>query len=522
MARIDNLNNFLSDVAAAIKEKTGLTAITPAEFDTAINGISTGIEPIGTTKNYYVYQGQTITEGQFIELVDGVSTMETGNTPWNMIADGTRAMSWSTLWLTDDNLIVFWEDNNNKFWLTLCKMNGPVITRTITSLFAAFASGEALPLGNMYKISSNEFYICYGGNVSYMRLEGETFFEGERTELHSGCLTKPPITIGNAGGTVANIMYGQSSASSYKVWCERGIYADSSDNYSIRNNGSNMVAYSSSATFIASYDLSLQAACTANDRIIVFAKIGSGTKTVNDASCAAGWYAMNLPMTNDSNSSYGWGSITQLSTSGNYKFMFAANNPSYGWGLKAVDSATSGYQDLQAFKITTGTTTISMTTSIVKLIDAQLDDISTFIFAPISSTQFVIMWQADYIPTGGYRGPWFAKVVTQSSSGFTHGTTLTLSQPYRFNDEGDYIPNITVLNGNKVMLTTNAYSNDSLRVKMLKISGNTISETDTYPLLETQAKIATTANVNGLAKTSGTGGSATTHAEQVTVYVPNV
>ena len=43
MARIDTLGNFLTDVATAIKSKTGKTdTITPANFDTEIESIETG------------------------------------------------------------------------------------------------------------------------------------------------------------------------------------------------------------------------------------------------------------------------------------------------------------------------------------------------------------------------------------------------------------------------------------------------------------------------------------------------
>lgn len=53
MARIDNLSNFLTDVATSIKAKTGSTeTLTPAEFDTAIASIegsgTGGITPVGT------------------------------------------------------------------------------------------------------------------------------------------------------------------------------------------------------------------------------------------------------------------------------------------------------------------------------------------------------------------------------------------------------------------------------------------------------------------------------------------
>lgn len=49
MARIDNLSNFLTDVAGAIRTKTGGTAsILPVNYDTEILSIETGITPTGT------------------------------------------------------------------------------------------------------------------------------------------------------------------------------------------------------------------------------------------------------------------------------------------------------------------------------------------------------------------------------------------------------------------------------------------------------------------------------------------
>lgn len=67
MARIDTLANFLTDVATAIKNKTGKTdAITPANFDTEIESIETGGG--SATKyaprciSFYGYTGTELTE----------------------------------------------------------------------------------------------------------------------------------------------------------------------------------------------------------------------------------------------------------------------------------------------------------------------------------------------------------------------------------------------------------------------------------------------------------------------------
>lgn len=54
MARIDNLNNFLTDVADSIREKKGTTELIPASaFDTEIDSISGGVD----INDYYVTSG---------------------------------------------------------------------------------------------------------------------------------------------------------------------------------------------------------------------------------------------------------------------------------------------------------------------------------------------------------------------------------------------------------------------------------------------------------------------------------
>ena len=54
MARIDNLNNFLTDVADSIREKKGTTELIPASaFDTEIDSISGGVD----INDYYLTSG---------------------------------------------------------------------------------------------------------------------------------------------------------------------------------------------------------------------------------------------------------------------------------------------------------------------------------------------------------------------------------------------------------------------------------------------------------------------------------
>lgn len=79
MARTDNLNNFLTDVADAIRTKTGGTEqIQASQFDTEIESINTGITPNGIVESYYAYAGENISAGDFVQFINGAASTETG------------------------------------------------------------------------------------------------------------------------------------------------------------------------------------------------------------------------------------------------------------------------------------------------------------------------------------------------------------------------------------------------------------------------------------------------------------
>lgn len=68
MARSDNLPNFNTDIANAIRNKTGTTEpILASEFDTKIREIETGTGINGEVATYTA--GGTVTRGKFVKLV---------------------------------------------------------------------------------------------------------------------------------------------------------------------------------------------------------------------------------------------------------------------------------------------------------------------------------------------------------------------------------------------------------------------------------------------------------------------
>lgn len=70
MARTDNIANFCTDIAEAIREKTGTTEQIPAvEFDNKINEINAGIDIDGIIKEYEIASNGNVNAGDFVKYI---------------------------------------------------------------------------------------------------------------------------------------------------------------------------------------------------------------------------------------------------------------------------------------------------------------------------------------------------------------------------------------------------------------------------------------------------------------------
>ena len=97
MARIDNLNNFLTDVAGAIREKTGKKdAINPASFDTEILGIQAQAGDLWLVKNGIEQEYNT--KGSTFTFQDGdtrVGSLTSGDGYTSICAKIWSAWEWT-------------------------------------------------------------------------------------------------------------------------------------------------------------------------------------------------------------------------------------------------------------------------------------------------------------------------------------------------------------------------------------------------------------------------------------------
>ena len=76
MARTNNLKNYLTDVAEAIREKTNTTEqINANEFDTKINEISANVDINGLIKQYEVEVGGSVSLGDFVTFMNDKITI---------------------------------------------------------------------------------------------------------------------------------------------------------------------------------------------------------------------------------------------------------------------------------------------------------------------------------------------------------------------------------------------------------------------------------------------------------------
>jgi hypothetical protein len=228
MARIDNLNNFLTDVAGAIKNKTGVTSITPANFDTAINNISTGIEVNGAEQDYYVYTGETVKPGDFCEYVDGIGERNAsifGPTPYNDTTNTEvmrRIGNTNKFILTHSGGLTIAELNNGEFtYGTPCSYTstsqsfGCLLSEKYFLTYY-WSSGTSKPRIYAYKI--NGFTIKEIGSVQYSNSTETAAFMGIRRLTDTTALALTSYAIFVVSVSDSSITMGSTISSPYSSY----------------------------------------------------------------------------------------------------------------------------------------------------------------------------------------------------------------------------------------------------------------------------------------------------------------
>ncbi len=533
MARIDNLNHFLTDVAFAIKEKTGMTVITPANFDTAINNISTGVTPNGTLKNYYVAANSTVNAGDFVEVVQGISSLATGASTLATIYDGepgggnrTREGGIQAYKLDDTHMLfayhVYIEDG---LFAVIGELKYGNILLGEPMLIASTSSGEP---HYMKLLGNGDLVLCHGtGHMVFLHYEGNQLFyinnytiEDEGTvkmvysENPDGTLnalggrtftyTATGITKTNVPSLETSISFTKDSYGTYEPESVMSYTMGGDSDYESKNTAANPMCFA-----------------VANQYCLVINQLSSSAIEEGSKVGTTGIYARMMDASSQDRDC-GWDLMTLWTGSGYNKVRyFIYPGASYGWMLVREDTTTGSeadgddYYTLKAYKLTFSGTVVSRASSPVTVSSSLREAFMYYEVMPISSTQALFEHYSYYSPY-----PINCAVLTASSSTVSMGAMTTIS----FNSErveGE-LDHITPLTSSSFVLNTCGYTNERYYAKPLYYSGSVITEQTKVANYEEQVRPATTLQCAGLAQTQGTGGNDTAHNQQVSIYVPTV
>lgn len=522
MARIDNLNHFLTDVATSIKNKAGLTEITPANFDTAINNISTGLTPNGNIEEYYVYQGQTINKGDFVYSTTGIGSLSTGESAWSKTGGlGAQEEGIKGLFLTEDLLVYAWCDSDANLYVGMAKVMQDNFITFYKQLIMTNTPSESC--NGFAKLSDTEFILCWDGYGVYGRVEGEGIFFGEMTLIEANITSAAQTAIYSSADNSYRAWLGHhKTTSNTKIYHDDAINVDPASNYEITMGISAVIADNASpGTAISasgSYLRNLQG-YVMTDKCLCCMYIKSSAVIDKDTSATMGTTAM-YGVIMDRNESEYFGNLTQMVATdySTFKLLYPLADNDWCYAVTAASD-----ESITLHKIVTSGETIT-TTSTSNFIAIQPDEVSCFITAPMDSSSAILAWPlyGYYYNASTYHTPLAFTVVTMTSSGASAGTVYILpSIPERL---CRYPNDATIIkrNDTSFALLTRGYTSDEIYIKMLSRSGKVITSNMSIGSLETQvAKVAAGGTCKGIAKTSGTGGTATAHKDKVQIYVPN-
>lgn len=522
MARIDNLNNFLTDVATSIKNKAGLTSITPADFDTTIDNLSIGLTPNGNIEEYYVYQGQTVNEGDFVYGTTGIGSVSTGESVWSKTGNfGSEREGVKGLFLTEDLLVYAWCDVDDN----LCVGMAKVLQDNFVSFYKQIIMTNVprRSSNGFAKLSNTEFILCWDGYGVYGRVEGEGIFFGKMTHIETNITSSAQTAMHSSADNSYRAWLGHvKSTSATKLYHNDNINADSTNNYTITHGTSAVIAdNASSGTAISASGNFLRnlQGYVMTDKTLCCAYISGSAVVDKDTSATMGTTAI-YGIIMDKNGSKYFGSLTPLVSTdySTFKLLYPLSDNDWCYAVTAASD-----ESITLHKIVTSGEIIS-TTSTSNFIAIQPNEVSCFVTAPMDSSTAILAWPLYryYYNNSAYHTPIAFTVVTMSSSSASAGTVYILpSIPERL---CRYPNDMTIVkrNNTSFALLTRGYSSDEIYIKMMSRSGSVITSNMTIGSLETQvAKAAANGTCKGIAKTSGTGGTATAHKDKVQIYVPN-
>lgn len=212
MARTDSLPNFLTDVANAIRSKTGETGeITASEFDTKINSIEVGTaEDVinGIVEEYKVASGGSVSTGDFVKYLNEVGSGSITNYAIDTTSGNYTAIS--AVQLTDNKIFIAYGKNYSVMGKLAIITKGNVEFSTATQLFYNNVAGATLIYQvSCVKLTDTKVFVAHTNSSNYS-MKGEVCTINSSNAITVGTVTALDTTY-HGGQTISAVALSSSS-----------------------------------------------------------------------------------------------------------------------------------------------------------------------------------------------------------------------------------------------------------------------------------------------------------------------
>ena len=494
MARTDSLNNFLTDVADAIRIKTGSTEqIQASQFDTEIESINTGITPNGIIESYYAYAGENISAGDFVQFINGTGeTIDYGtsvDTQVNTEKNTSKIMSAAEL---SDNrvFITYGNDSTYLYGVIITINNSTISVGTSTKLGDDYtgraASVALLKDGRVFIAHSSGSgstpylygMVCTVNGTTITKVYDQELFYGTDLRYHTNIET---IVLDSDNNDVFVACCGNSSSYDLKM-----IVCRLEENS--LSKGTQVTQGYSGGDLISATLLSDGRICIVHNYTngsltnALYGKI----VTVNNLTITMKGFIINP----DSYTSMG----AKVETLDEERFLVTrkwSENTVYGCVCSiAGDTVTVGTE--------------------FELLARSHDCASPAIPVRLSSGKVLLVYSRN--STNQYL---YGVVCTVQDMTITAGTPTALIDTVNYS--GAYRFPLLLSKGN-ILIIHSANSTYSLNAQLFSVLFDIPTNQISAIEYETQVKVATSIPFDGVAKTSGIGGTEDLHNERVEIY----
>ena len=212
MARTDSLPNFLTDVAGAIRSKTGETGkITASEFDTKINSIELGTaEDVinGIVEEYKVASGGNISTGDFVKYLNETSSGNITNYAIDTTSGGYYAID--AVQLTENKIFIVYGKSKSVIGKVAIISNNNVVFGVATQLFYNNVSGASdIYKVQCVKLTDTKVFVSHTYSSNYS-MKGEVCTISSNNTVTVGTVTALDTTY-HGGQTMSAVALSSSS-----------------------------------------------------------------------------------------------------------------------------------------------------------------------------------------------------------------------------------------------------------------------------------------------------------------------